>query len=162
MLEVPAAIPVTIPVVAPIVATIVFEELHVPPETVEVYDVAPPTQIFWVPLITPGFGGAATVTLSCDDGLLPTQPPVPVTVYFIAVVPADIPVTMPAEFTVAIAVFAELQVPPEALEVKLVVEPTHIFWFPLSVPAFGAVVTAMVFVTGPEAHGNKAAFGVKT
>ena len=49
-------------------------------------------------------------------------------------VPAATPVIVPFE-TVAMLVFEEVQVPPETVEVKVVVEPTQTFCVPDKVPA---------------------------
>ena len=77
-----------------------------------------------------------------------------------ATTPLIIPVTKPVVgFTVAIAVFAELQVPPGVEDVKVVDEPTQTF-----IPAntvVGGFVTVIVLVT-EMAHGNNIGSGVKT
>jgi len=62
-------------------------------------------------------------------------------------VPAVKPVTSPVvALTVAIAGVLLDQAPPEIVEVKVVVPVTQMLWFPLRVPAVGAVVTVTVRV----------------
>ena len=62
-------------------------------------------------------------------------------------VPAVKPVTRPVvALTVAIAGVLLDQAPPEMVEVKVVVPVTQMLWFPLRVPAVGAVVTVTVRV----------------
>ena len=62
-------------------------------------------------------------------------------------VPAPTPVISPlVEFTVATAVLLLDHVPLEAVDVKVVVPPTHTAWFPLRVPAEGGAVTVTVRV----------------
>ena len=50
------------------------------------------------------------------------------------------------ELIVAILVLLELQLPPETVELKVVVLPTHISWSPLKVPANVGVLTVTVLV----------------
>ena len=58
-------------------------------------------------------------------------------------VPAVTPVTRPeVALTVAMLVSLLDQAPPEMVEVNVDVPLTQILWFPLSVPAVGAAVTA--------------------
>ena len=60
-------------------------------------------------------------------------------------VPADTPVTTPVEaLIVATPVELLVQLPPETVDVKVVVPATQAVWAPLSVPAVGGVVTVMV------------------
>ena len=62
-------------------------------------------------------------------------------------VPAVIPVTSPvAALTVATAGALLDQEPPVAVEVKVDVPLTQMFWFPLSVPAVGGAVMVTVRV----------------
>ena len=62
-------------------------------------------------------------------------------------VPAATPVTSPVvALTVAIARVLLDQVPPVMVEVNVDVPLTQMFWFPLRVPAVGAVVTVTVRV----------------
>ena len=60
-------------------------------------------------------------------------------------VPADTPVTTPVEaLIVATPVELLVQLPPETVDVKVVVPATQAVWVPLRVPAVGGVVTVMV------------------
>ena len=62
-------------------------------------------------------------------------------------VPAATPVTSPVvALTVATAGVLLDQAPSEMVEVNVDVPLTQMFWFPLSVPAVGAVVTVTVRV----------------
>ncbi len=62
-------------------------------------------------------------------------------------VPPLTPVTRPeVAFTVAIPGALLDQVPPVAVEAKVVVPLEQMFWLPLSVPALGAAVTVTVRV----------------
>ena len=62
-------------------------------------------------------------------------------------VPPLTPVTRPeVAFTVAIPGALLDQVPPVAVEAKVVVPLEQMFWFPLSVPALGAAVTVTLRV----------------
>jgi len=71
----------------------------------------------------------------------------------IVAVPADTPVTTPVvAFTVAIAVFDELHVPPVCVELNVVVELTQMFCVPDNVPATGAAVTVTVRVAVAFEH----------
>jgi len=60
--EVPAVNAVTWPEVGSIVATAVFDELHVPPDIVEVNILLSPAQNDKFPTIAPALGGFVTVT----------------------------------------------------------------------------------------------------
>ena len=61
--------------------------------------------------------------------------------------PAVKPVTRPVVgLTVAMVGALLDQAPPEMVEVKVVVPVTQMLWFPLRVPAVGAVVTVTVRV----------------
>ena len=61
--------------------------------------------------------------------------------------PAATPVTRPVVgLTVAMVGALLDQAPPEMVEVKVVVPVTQMLWFPLRVPAVGAVVTVTVRV----------------
>jgi len=61
--------------------------------------------------------------------------------------PAVKPVTRPVVGVTVAMVGALLdQAPPEMVEVKVVVPVTQMLWFPLRVPAVGAVVTVTVRV----------------
>jgi predicted RNA methylase len=145
MVAVPAATPVISPEAALIVATVVSDELQVPPADVEEKVVVSPTQIFCPPLSVPAIGAAVTVIALVAVSL--GQPPVPRTVYVIVAVPAATPVISPeAALIVATVVFDELQVPPAAVDEKVVVNPTQIFCPPLRAPAAGGSVTITVLV----------------
>ena len=62
-------------------------------------------------------------------------------------VPSLTPVTRPeVAFTVAIPGALLDQVPPVAVEAKVVVPLEQMFWLPLSVPALGAAVTVTLRV----------------
>ena len=75
------------------------------------------------------------------------HPPEPATVYVIVAVPAATPVTTPVvAFTVAIPVLDELHVPPDCVELNVVVELKQMFCVPDNVPATGAAVTVTVLV----------------
>jgi hypothetical protein len=70
------------------------------------------------------------------------QPPVPFLVYVMIAVPAATPLTTPVEaFTVAIPVALLDQLPPDTVEVNVVVPPTQIPCVPLMVPADAGAVT---------------------
>jgi hypothetical protein len=61
--------------------------------------------------------------------------------------PALTPLIKPeALLIVATAALEEVQVPPMVVDVKDVVSPTQIAWFPERVPAIGAAVTVTVRV----------------
>ncbi len=61
--------------------------------------------------------------------------------------PADTPVTTPAELTVAFEVLLLLQLPPDMLLVSVIVEPTHTLELPTIDATVGAALTVMVLVT---------------
>ena len=68
-------------------------------------------------------------------------------------VPAPTPVISPVvEFTEATAVLLLDQVPPETVDVKMVVLPTHTAWFPLRDPAEGGEVTVTERVPVTSEH----------
>ena len=62
------------------------------------------------------------------------------------VVPAAMPVIMPDIPIVAIAGVTELQTPPAAASLKVVVAPGHTVNMPVIVPAFGEELTVTIFV----------------
>ena len=62
------------------------------------------------------------------------------------VLPPATPVTTPDELTVAMPVLSEDQLPPDCVELKVVVLFTQTVCVPLKVPAFGGVVTVTVRV----------------
>ena len=70
-MAVPAPMPVITPVLLLMVATPVFELFHVPPLTVLLKVVLPPTQMFWPPLRLPAVGAAVTVTETFAVALVP-------------------------------------------------------------------------------------------
>ena len=62
-------------------------------------------------------------------------------------VPADTPVITPVfALTVAIAVLLVDHVPPDTVDVKVVLLPTGVMFTPAKVPAFGGIVTVTVLV----------------
>ncbi len=147
IVAVPAATAVTTPVEEFTVAKLVLSLLHAPPEfPLELNVVVPFEQIACVPLSVPAFGAAVTVTVLVAVSF--AQPPVPVTIYLIVVVPAATGVITPVlASTVAIPVFTELNAPPVSpFEENVVVPSEQIDWVPLSVPALGSVVTVTVLV----------------
>jgi hypothetical protein len=108
--------PVTFPETST-VATEVLLLLHVPPVVVFDKAVDSPTHTLGVPVMAAGKG--LTVTINS------TLHPVP-SVYVIAAVPADTPVTTPEVLlTVAIAVAPLLHVPPDMELASVVVSPIH-------------------------------------
>ena len=62
------------------------------------------------------------------------------------VLPPSTPVTTPDELTVAMSVLSEDQLPPDCVELKVVVALTHTVCVPLKVPALGGAVTVTVRV----------------
>jgi hypothetical protein len=120
-------------------------EVQVPPLAVEVKVVTLPTQRAEVPVMVPALGAAVTVITKVEEAL--AQPPVPLTVYVIVAVPAAAPVTTPALLIGAMLEEVEVQVPPLAVEVKVVTLPTQRAEVPVMVPALGAAVT---FITKVE------------
>ena len=138
IVAVPAAVPVTTPALL-IGAMLEEVEVQVPPLAVEVKVVTLPTQRAEVPVMVPALGAAVTVITKVEEAL--AQPPVPLTVYVIVAVPAAVPVTTPALLIGAMLEEVEVQVPPLAVEVKVVTLPTQIAEVPVMVPALGAAVT---------------------
>ena len=67
-------------------------------------------------------------------------------------VPAPAPDTTHEELTVATAALLVVQAPPETVDVKVVVDPTHAVCVPESVPAEGAAVTVTVLVAVASAQ----------
>ena len=148
MIAVPAVLPLTTPVEASTVAIPVALLDQLPPDTVEVNVVVPPTQIPCVPLRVPADGVAVTVTDLVAVAF--AQPPVPFLVYVMIAVPAVTPLTTPVEaFTVAIPVALLDQLPPDTVEVNVVVPPTQTPCVPLMVPADAGLVTVMVPLAVP-------------
>jgi hypothetical protein len=122
MTEVPALTPVTTPVEALMVATAGVAEDQAPPLTEELKVEVPLEQIAVVPEIVPAEGAAVTVTVLVAVAF--GHPFAPVTVYVMVAVPAATPVIVPADAD-AILTLEEVHAPPETVEVKVVVEPTH-------------------------------------
>ena len=140
MVAVPAVKPVTRPMVALTAVMLVSLLDQDPPVMEELKVVVPLTQMLWFPLSVPAVGAAVTVTERMAVAL--AQPPVPTTVYVMVAVPAVKPVTRPVvALTVAMLVSLLDQDPPVTVEVKADVPITQMLWFPLRVPAVGAVVT---------------------
>ena len=129
--DVPAVKPETIPEEL-IVATAGVAEDQVPPVTGELKVEVPLEQMAVVPEIVPAEGAAVTVIVLVAVAF--EQPPVPVTVYVMVAVPAATPVIVPPEAE-AMLVLEEVQAPPETVEVKVVVEPTHTDCVPDKLPA---------------------------
>ena len=153
MVEVPSKTGVINPVEAFTVATPVEPDCQVPPALPLVVNVTEPLeQIDCVPLNVPAFGAVVTVTVLLAEALV--HAPVPVTVYVMVAVPAATPVTTPVLlFTVATAVLLDVQVPPTSPFLVNVTEPLEqISCVPLTVPAFGAIVTVTVLVAVASAH----------
>ena len=78
MVEVPAVTPTIAPVELLIVATAGFEEVQVPPKTVEAKVTESPMQMFCVPDKVPAETGAVTVTVRTSVAF--GHPPEPKTV----------------------------------------------------------------------------------
>jgi hypothetical protein len=128
-----------------IVATEELAVDHAPPETVDKNVTVLPTQTDCVPLKVPADGAATIVTVVVALAL--EHPPEPATVYVIVAVPAPTPVTKPVlELIVATELLLELHVPPEEVELNILLPPAHIVVFPLIVPATGFALTVTVLV----------------
>jgi hypothetical protein len=136
MVEVPAVIPPTVPDELT-VATPVNVLLHIPPGAASLSDVVPDPQTVAVPVIVPGAGSGLTVTTIVAAAV----PQLLVTVYDMIVVPADTPVTVPEELTVAIAVSVLLHAPPGAASLSDVVDSAHTVAVPAMLPATGNAFT---------------------
>jgi hypothetical protein len=147
IVAVPAATAVTTPEEAFTVATVASSLVHAPPASpFELNVVVPLEQIACVPLNVPALGAVVTVTVLIAVSF--AQPPVPVTIYLMVVVPAATAVTTPVlASTVATPVFTELNDPVRSPSVTNVVVPSeHIACVPESIPALGSVVTVTVLV----------------
>jgi hypothetical protein len=149
IVAVPPATPLTKPDELTI-ATAVLLEVQAPPLTVELSCVEVLEQAVVVPEIVPAEGTAEIVTVLV--AVASEHPPVPVTVYVIVAVPAATPVTTPDELTVAIAVFDDVHVPPETVEVNVVLEPAQIVCVPDRGPAEAAAETVTVLVATASEH----------
>ena len=133
MVATPAETPVTMPLAKPTVATAVLLLCHVPPVVASCSVAVEPAHTAAVPVI------AETVALTVSRKVA-TQPVL--RLYFIVVVPADTPVTVPeAEPMVATAVLVLLQVPPEVASLNVVVKPTHTVEVPEIAAGKGLTVT---------------------
>jgi hypothetical protein len=130
--EVPALTGVTTPVDVLMLATAVVAEDQDPPLTEELKVEVPLEQMAVVPEIVPAEGAVVTVTFLVAVAF--GHPFAPVTVYVMVAVPAATPVIVPADAD-AILTFEEVQVPPETVEVNVVVDPTHTGCVPDKVPA---------------------------
>jgi hypothetical protein len=130
--EVPALTGVTTPVDVLMLATAVVAEDQDPPLTEELKVEVPLEQMAVVPEIVPAEGAVVTVTFLVAVAF--GHPFAPVTVYVMVAVPAATPVIVPADAD-AILTFEEVQVPPETVEVNVVVDPTHTDCVPDKVPA---------------------------
>lgn len=136
MFATPAVTPVTIPVPDTTVAIPVLLLLQLTP--VEVVDnvIVLPTHTSVGPVIEAGSGLTVTIVVEVQ--------PVPIDVVIVAV-PADCPVTIPVnEPTVATVTSLLLQLPPELVEVSVVVCPTHTVAVPVMAPGPEFIVTIVV------------------
>ena len=136
MIVEPATPAVTKPVVGLILATDKLLEDQVPPDVVLLSVVVEPAQSAFDPQIADSAGKPFTV----NEAVVEFVHPLPsVTVYVMVAVPALTPVTTPVDaFTVAIAVFEVLQVPPVVALVKVELAPIHAEAVPAIVPALGS------------------------
>ena len=126
MVAVPAATPTIAPVELLMVATAGFDEVQVPPKTVDEKVTESPMQMFCVPDSVPAETGAVTVTVRV--ALTFGQPPEPKTVYVMVAVPAATPTMTPvALLIVATEGFEEVQVPPKTVEAKVTESPMQMF-----------------------------------
>ena len=139
---VPAAIPVTRPVTST-VAVVVALLLQLPPGARSVSAVVAVTHTPGVPVIDPAETAAATVTTTVALAV----PQLLITEYDITAVPAEAPVTMPVDPTVAIAGEPETQEPPPVASLRLRVAPVHTVGVPRIVPGLGKGLTVTIAVT---------------
>jgi hypothetical protein len=112
MLQLPTAFGVTVADVVLATATEAtagFDDAQVPPAVPLVNVPVVPKQNDEEPLIEPKVGKLFTAK-DCKTVVL--QPAAEITVYLILVLPAETPVTLPVEETVATAAFCVLHVPP--------------------------------------------------
>jgi hypothetical protein len=144
MVAVPTDTPVTTPEVLT-VATDVAELLHVPPKPPETDNVeVEPAHIELTPVIVPGLELTVTIII--------VEQPVG-KVYVIAVVPIDVPVTIPvANPTVAIAGFEDTHTPPAGLDDKVEDTPVHIKGLPVIEVGKGFTVTTAVAISTPSVY----------
>ena len=87
------------------------------------------------------------------------HPFAPVTVYVMVAVPAATPVIVPADAD-AILTFEEVQVPPETVEVNVVVDPTHTDCVPDKVPAEVPLLASCMVEVPATALGLEVVLGV--
>src|SRR5579872_4877649 len=106
-----------------------------------------PAQIVSAPNIAPALGNGLTV-IGC---VATAEPQLPVVVYLIVSSPPATPVTTPPLLTVA-SPLLELQVPPGARSVTVIVVPTHRLLGPNIVPAvrYAPIVTGLVVENVPQ------------
>jgi hypothetical protein len=151
MVEVPAATPTITPVELLMVATAGFDEVQVPPKTVEAKVTESPMQMFCVPDKVPAETGAVTVTTLVAVAF--GQPPEPKTVYVMDELPAETPTIAPVvALMVATAGFDEVQVPPKTVEAKVTESPMQMFCVPDKVPAETGAVTVTTLVAVAFGH----------
>lgn len=137
MVAVPAMPVVTVPEADPISATDTAELLHVPPEEVVINVVLLPAHR----LIVPDIAAGTRLTVTTSDVVQPA-----VVVYTMVAVPAATPVTTPdATLTAAVEVILLLQVPPEGVELNVVVAPSQT----VSVPDKGVGIGSMLITALP-------------
>ncbi len=118
MVTVPDAMPDTRPVL-PTVAIPILPLIQLPPVIALVRVVEDPMHNSELPTIVPISMLSDTVT-TIDPV---AEPQISELLYEIKAVPAPVPVTMPEAFTVATEVLLLVHVPPELLEVNVVVDP---------------------------------------
>ena len=118
----PGVTPVTVPLMEPTVATDVLALLHVPPVETSLSVILEPAATVKIPESGAGVGLTVNTIVAL---LVPSE-------YEIIQVPAVTPVTTPVEEpTVAIPVLLLLQLPPEVVSDKVLVEPTQTLAIPL-------------------------------
>ena len=136
--------------VEPTVATEPSLLLHTPPLVASLRVVVEPAHTLIVPVIADTVGNGLTVTV---DVTIVTQPKPLVTVYDIVTIPADTPLTMPVEPTVATNVLPLLHTPPLVASLNVVVEPAHTLMVPVIADTVGnglTVTTEVTVVTQPK------------
>ncbi len=118
---IPAATPVTIPLPEPTVANVVLLLLQVPPPASLKVTVAP-AHTTPVPVIPAGRGFTVTTLIAV------AMPQILVAVYFIVSVPVPAAVTTPVEEPiVAVVGVTEVQTPPPAPSLRVIVAARHMF-----------------------------------
>jgi hypothetical protein len=126
-MDVPAATPVTTPELLT-VATLGVAVDQLPPPVALLRVVVIAVDRVVLPVIALTIGAAFTVNIAVTV--------LPLTVYDIVVVPATKPATIPVLPTVATVMLLLLQLPPDAVLLTVVLEPTHT----LSVPVIGGIL----------------------